>query len=249
MPIISSGAAIGGAEIVKNNLIHYFDFSNENCYVGGVSLTINDLSGRNYGGTATNFAGTTSSGFNPGIRFVTFDGSNDYINIGNISAYNFAYNDSYSVCVWFKLTADDNSMLISKAKATYPYNGWYLHYSSGGEDLLFSLVNNTSYRWRIDSNATLSTDTWYYVVATHTYSSPNHVGTLYVNTVEGHNTVYNTLTTQGTTSTENVNLGARSDDNNMADASIAITQIYNRVLTASEVKYNYYCDAARFGLS
>jgi hypothetical protein len=35
----------------------------------------------------------------------------------------------------------------------------------------------------------------------------------------------------------------------MADASIAITQIYNRALIASEVKYNYYCDGARFGLS
>tara|TARA_Y100000310_G_scaffold103641_1_gene102039 strand:- start:1677 stop:2429 length:753 start_codon:yes stop_codon:yes gene_type:complete len=250
MPIISSGAAIGGAEIVKNNLIHYFDFSNESCYVGGTSTAVRDLSGRNYGGTAVGFAGTTSSGFNPGARFVTFDGDNDRIEIGNISAYDFDYDASFSVGVWFRLTEDTGGTLISKTYTGAPYKGWYLHFNATNDDMNFALINNNSpsRRWRIDSNATMAQETWYYVVGTHSYSS-GHIGTLYVNTVEGHNVVYDSLGTYATTTTKDVSIGARDSAGSFSHADIAITQIYNRVLTASEVKYNYYCDAARFGLS
>ncbi len=85
-----------GPRIVQNGLICLLDAANPKSYVSG-STTWTDISANGNGGTLTNGPGFVST--NGGA--ITFDGSNDYVTgtaIPSISG-----NQSRTVCMWFQV--------------------------------------------------------------------------------------------------------------------------------------------------
>ena len=241
----ANGVWIGGGnnDIVREGLVFWIDSGQHKSFTGS-GTTVYDMSGQNNNGTLTN-----SPTFADGV--FDFDGTNDYINFGDVSDYEWAYNDTYTICAWFYLDADQNGMIASKAQSSGNYRGWYLYFKASDNKLYHSLQNDTSpsRRWQqvTDSGISGPHNEWHYVCAT--YNGGIDTGKFYIDGDEVDSTRnFNTLSTYTTATSEPFSVGMRNTTSLPFPGKIPIVQMYDRVLTESEVKYNFHANRGRFGI-
>lgn len=188
--------------------------------------TIYDLSGNTYNGSLIN--NPTFSSANSGS--IVFDGSN-YIDIN--SGASILSNVSYTKIAWFYLT----NLTLSNNIISGGNTGQHAFWTAGGNKLNAGHNGNWS---TVVSTTTLVTNTWY--CGAVTFDTTNG-WKLYVNGVQ-EDTDSNTTTFTGT---GDIQIARYQTGNNLA-GRIAITQIYNRVLSASEILQNFNAQKGRFGL-
>jgi len=229
----------GGPDIIKNGLVFYLDAANSRSYPGS-GTAWNDLSRGRNNGTLIN--GPTFNSANGGS--IVFDGVNDYGQVNNNTLLNSA---SGTINIWFKYiniipASSTASILLGKTDVGGSFNGYNLIISPNGS--IFSQIkgiNNT-----ILTQTTFSpiypTNVW--CNATLTYSSGvSHA--LYVNSV-----VYSTGGCVSFTMSSQPLRIVDSVDTfwGIMSGNIAMIQIYNRVLSATEVLQNYNATKSRYGL-
>ena len=226
--------------LVTNGLVLDLDAAKLASYPGS-GTTWYDISGNNNNGTLTN--GPTFSGIGKQAAIV-FDGVNDYIDISNTSALNPPV---MSISAWFNLsTLVTNQNIISKGYTSLaspyisytlkmydlsPYNTIQMQASIGGTIYL------------VTSATTLTTNTWYSVVGTY----DGNIFKLYINGVQDANTTsisgsitsYNTPVQVGRWGTQG---------SQYLNGKVALAQIYNRALSATEVQQNFNALRGRYGI-
>jgi len=211
--------------IVRDSLALYLDAGNIKSYPGS-GTTWKDICGKNNNGTLTN--GPTFSSDNLGS--IVFDGSNDYVSIPNV-----ALSRNCSILFWFK---DNNP---------------------GNWDDVFTFQtgnNNTASRLEKNGNTAFQYD-WYYggfvsgtVLFNHTGVKYDFISLVFDDT---NATCYqNAVQTAQTASSDFgsasvIHFGKRLTGSYWA-GNIAQFSIFNRPLTAAEVKQNYDALKGRFGL-
>tara|TARA_R100001530_G_scaffold114424_3_gene81392 strand:- start:1124 stop:1990 length:867 start_codon:yes stop_codon:yes gene_type:complete len=145
-----------------------------------------------------------------GSEYVTFGTGGNYLYVGW-----FNYSDSYTVSAWVNVTSlSAERMIIAREEKTeFGSNnkGWHLSVTTDGNVDFFLGANSTTNKWKIRSSATLSVDTWYHILATHTYSDSTHSGTININGVEGHSTVLDALATSNPLQNIALQIGVRED--------------------------------------
>lgn len=103
-----------------------------------------------------------------------FDGTDDYINLGNESAFSFgngSTDEAFSISVWAKF-ADGSATQALVNKSTIlsgsTNQGEYALLLNSSERLYFRLIDEdaTAYIQK-DSNSPLATDTWLHIVGTY----------------------------------------------------------------------------------
>ena len=208
-------------KIVTNGLVLCLDAGNVKSYVSG-STSWNDLTSNQNVGTLTN--GPT---FNTGSGgSIVFDGSNDYINLGNPSTLNIL---NFTVCAWAKSSTFTNYQnIIFKGTSTGQYG---IALNSSGD---WTIQPNTGFTGDI-----LSLNTWNFFVGTYNGTQI----TAYRNGVQKQQysiaqSYFGSIITVGT---DTVN--SRYFNGNIAQVSI-----YNRALSATEILQNYNATKTRFGL-
>lgn len=144
----------------KTNLISYWKLDES-------SGTITDSHGSNDG---TN-NGATYGATGKINTALDFDGSNDYVNFGDIDVSD----DEISIACWIKVDAFTNSFILAKDQASG--REWSFGITSAGKIQLQPGGAGPS----TASTTTLSTGTWYHVGVT--YSSTSNSGTYYLNGV------------------------------------------------------------------
>ena len=110
----------------------------------------------------------------------------------------------------------------------------------------------TNIRWEVESGqsltstGTLSTNTWYHFTCVYEGDSNNTSGTarIYINGVENNTSSLNSNRT-GQNQTSNFVLGLWD---NYLTGNIALSRMYNKVLTPIEVLQNFNATKNRFGL-
>lgn len=193
------------------------------------------------------------SGFITGAPTLTggafnFDGST-YIQLDNVSSFNFEKNQQWSIGFWFK---DNGSAGVSQAYISNTITstvGKGLHlmryfdnkfYMSLTGDLLDSVVGGANNFIQAVSTATVNTNTWQWVVCT--YNGINGTGmVIYLNganntaSTSGGATVFGTSVT-----TRPLFIGARGDGGTKA-TNVAIGDVFvcNYVLTAAQITSMY----------
>lgn len=243
--------------IVTSGLVLSLDAADRNSYVSG-STTWFDLSGNNNSGSLIN--GPAYTGSNGGA--IVFDGSNDYVNVGDptslrLGTGNFTINSFVKT-----LNVDIDGQIIIKRQSISPYTSINLSLGSWFDTGGGGITPLASKRVRIairqdGSNQYIATTTndvtdgnWKYI------SLVRNSGTiaLYVNAVTQPMTViYNTGT--GISSDVSANgytysIGAIGDVGiSYLTGSISQVQIYNRALSAQEVRQNYDAMKSRFNLT
>jgi hypothetical protein len=221
-----------GPRIVTSGLVLNLDAADRNSYPGS-GTTWKDMSGNNITGSLINSPTfNTSNGGNFG--FVT----DDYVIMEENSALN---TQTPSVEVWFKTNSINQSGF------------WF---EKGQVNTQYSLFQeNESIVWRqctpfLQSQYTttanyVNTTNWFQVVGTFISGDRR----LYISGV-----LANSDTQTGTiaTNTNGMSIGVYGGFNGgrgyYYNGNIAIVRVYNRVLSASEIRQNYNAQKARFGL-
>ena len=242
----ATGVWIGGGnnDIVREGLVFWIDSGQYKSYPGS-GTDVYDMSGQGNDGTLTN-----SPSFSDGN--IDLDGTDDYINFGDVADYEFAYNEEFTLCAWFYLDSHQGGMIVSKAEGSGNYRGWYLYFSSTTDKLTATLYNDTSpsQRWANVTDSAIAAspaNTWFHVCSM--YPGSANAGKIYLNGEEVASTLsYNTLGSNTTANSVPLSVGMRDTSSLPFNGKIPIVQIYNRNLSASEVLYNFNANRARFGV-
>jgi hypothetical protein len=233
-------AFVHSPKIVTDGLVLALDAGNTKSYPG-TGTTWFDKSGRGNNGTLFNDP-TFNSG-NGGS--IVFDGTNDYIDLGNNSSITTF--TSLTINTWVKpvtlpgffnqgriiIRGDDSYRLYWYDNGVGSSNKLYFFSSDIGET---GLADSVGY---LTSNFTVNS--WYNITALYNGSQTQ----LFVNG----SLVATSAGKSGTiTGTNNIQLGRSNGNEYFLNGNIASIQLYNRALSASEVLQNYNATKGRFGL-
>ena len=220
-----------GPNLVTDNLILYLDAANTNSYSNS-GTTWNDLSGNGYDATLTN--GPTYNSDNGG--YFIFDGTNDHAVID--SSFQVSTSGTYSFEAWIYKTAtsvNNAGMLISGgyggdkdgfiiSSEDYAISGTIRVFSLGGTcaAVYYNGVSQTLRGDSIGTNETFNLNEWIHIAVTG----------ITVNNTDG----------------AAHHIGQNNNDTNEFGGRISNIKLYDRTLTAAEVKQNFNKLRWRFGI-
>ena len=213
--------------IATNGLVAYLDAGLSASYSGSGSTWV-DLVGGDNNGTLQN--SPTYSTNNNG--YFTFNGTNQWVTL-NGSPLNAT---NYTKCVWFYLNGTADNNLLSYDQAT---NGHYMFFGSTST-MYCGHSSWPGFPNTFGSVTTFSNSTWYN--ATLTFNTTDGM-TLYINGV------YDSAYTTTKTAPVYIGVNVGSYDpagGNFLNGRVAQALIYNRTLTAAEVRQNFAATRGRF---
>ena len=200
----------------------------------GAGMTVYDASDNSNDGTLTNGPKWTTD--SPSLQGVTgggslnFDGVDDYVDMGNDGSLK-----PTATASWFMWVKSSDGMTTEKNFIRGDGNNLGYILGAGWTSGKFrAWIYDTAYRSSGDSTTSIVADTWYFVGATYDKNAGSNQLKLYVNGV-----LENSGTATGDIywSSENIYIGAWLSY--YFDFSIDNVQIYNRALSAEEIRYHY----------
>jgi cysteine-rich repeat protein len=200
------------------------DEGSDNTCSGGEDVC--DSSGEGNHGTFYGNAAFTSSA-KLGSYAVTFDGSGDYVNVGDSSSLDNLSVMTLEAWIYPVSISGANRVIVSKRgiDSIAPFH----YYLNSSNSTLCLRINTSAY---CSANA-ISPNEWTYVVATYDNSSIN----LYLEGVENISHSYSAAIPSND---RVVQIGWREGSNEYFNGTIDEVAIYNRVLTTKEIEAHYY---------
>mgnify|MGYP001162342430 CR=1 FL=1 len=229
-------AAHGGTDLVTDGLEFCLDAFDTDSYSGAGS-TAKDVGG----GLSGTITGATHSDGADGA--FTFDGSDDNIDFGtNLGKLP---ENGYSVCAWIYPDSgmSDKPIVGTAHSANSDDVGFHMRVRSNYKIRLITLCGGYDYR---DTSSAISTSSWNHVCGT--YNASSRTTNMYLNgsSNQGSNSNNGSIGTFNNTRT--IKVGGTGGSSNVWDGKIAIVQLYNRVLSATEVSKNFNAQRGRFGV-
>ena len=233
--MIISGVTLNGVYvvdlgIVTTNLSMFLDAGNASSYPGtGTAWT--DLSGNSRNGTLTN--GPTYTSADGGA--IVFDGANDFVQCsGSLTA------TAATFVIWMRRNGaqDDFDGIIYSRSATATGISFY-----GTTNKISYTWNNAvdTYSW--DSGLTIPDATWCMIAVSVTSTA----ATAYLCQSSGITSATNTVS-HGSSLFDDIKLAQDDAGARFFNGSIAVAQLYNIALSASEISQNFQADRSRFGV-
>ncbi|RMD58769.1 LamG domain-containing protein, partial [Candidatus Parcubacteria bacterium] len=210
-----------------NGLVGYWSFDGYDIDWSSTTAEILDRSGNNNHGNAV---GLTKNSATIGKRgqALSFDGD-DYVETADIDITN----TGVTVAGWVKLDTINPPDGVSQAIASKP-SSYGLEINSAGKVTCVLATETKSWDWcATKSNTTLNTNNWYFVAFTEDANGYKY----YVNgEYDGGGTDY-----KGTiiTNDNNLFIGSRGYFSRFLDGAIDEVRIYNRALSADEIRRLY----------
>ena len=234
---------VDNTNVVSDGLVCCWDAANKRSYPGA-GTTWTDLVGRQNGTMQNNTSFNSAKG---GV--LEFDGTDDYVSVPD-SDYLDSITSAITVSVWVYWSSDANdiSTIVSKASAagwSSPYSSWNmrLRHGTGGwgtETVEFWAAGSYTTGGQFYSSSSIPRDTWTHIVGT--YDGANQK--IYINGVlDGTEAETAAIAATSYPLYIGVNSGDIGED---FEGSLANVLIYNRGLTAAEVKQNYEATKSRF---
>ena len=225
-----------GSKVYVTNYRFFENGTTWNDLVGGVELTKEN--------SPTWSSNTNAKGY--------FSGSNSDRYIQETTSIGTTLANEITLCAWYRKTgtgAASNQRIVEVWGGSTPSSGHALVISNTSRSLTFWLNDNgntTNNRFiSVTTSATPADDVWHYLVGT--YSSP--ALKIYIDGDDSGSSG-STAVTSSLDDINSICVGAyASDDSNYhMEGDIAIVQIYNRALSAAEVKQNFNAERDRFGV-
>ncbi|HCT51195.1 MAG TPA: hypothetical protein DF712_01930, partial [Balneola sp.] len=183
--------------------------------------------------TSSRSADGAPSGFHNHYS-TNFDGSNDFVDLGNSLNSSFELGDSFSVSAWIKFTntATDRTIVANLTSGT---KGFQLRLRPT-EQVRWGIAQTPSVYGVVDTSI-LATDTWHHVVGT--YDGTNVTGLkLYANGDLDTGTLDSGGTISDITVTETIKIGKYAGGQFYA-ANIDEVSLFNKELSSSEITALY----------
>lgn len=229
-----------GPKMISDNLILYLDAGNSNSYPGTGTLWT-DRSKQGNNGTLTN--GPTFNSNNLGS--IVFDGDNDFVDLGTITTSNSLQLNNPAgggLTVMYAANydgvGDSYQRIIDKSNGVNATNGWSI-YGNLGYPTLEADVNGG-----IQTIAPIANLTWQFWAVTWQKSSGAWAWYLNGELDNSGTQTYNIPSVQTTARIGTWNHSTGREFN----GKLGFILVYDRVLSASEVKQNFNALRGRYGL-
>ena len=225
--------------IVKDGLVFYADAANPRSYPRS-GTTWFDLKGNNNG----TFSSTPIFDSSEGQGVIDFDDT-DNINFGDNDVLDWGSGDG-TIGAWCKC-ASGNGVQDFVMKGAYSTNGKnYSLILSTNEKLMFAIDDNTTAK-SVESATAGNDNTYRYLVGVRDGNNLR----FYINGIEDGNSPTDITGYGSLDSTDPLIIGAGTQGagggrGNYLNGSVGSVQIYNRALSAQEVKQNYNALKNRF---
>ena len=167
-----------------------------------------------------------------------FDGTTDYIKPNNSSLFQLA---NFTLSSWVKLSSINSTQYMIDTSNNASFGLGYSYRIKSDNKIRFWAYHANN---ALDTSSTVTTDTWYNIVAT--YNNTSKVQTIYINGVLDNSNTHTQTFVLSTISY--LQIGGSQVLNGYLNGNIGCVQIYNRALSASEVLHNYNALKSRFGL-
>ena len=225
--------------IVTDGLVFCVDAANQRSYPK-TGTTWTDLAGAN-DGTLTNMDTSNFSGDNGGV--LSFDGTNERVDFGNI----LNISGEISISSWVKVdvfptqaetSGGGRDLIVSKG---YSGSEEAYHFGFAGGNLLRFYTYASSINGVVYTHS-LSTSRWYNIVGTFN-------GSTWILYIDSDFVDSNNDSTALRITSEPLIIGASSLSGSVSrffDGSIASASIYNRALSADEIRQNYEATVGRY---
>jgi hypothetical protein len=216
------------SSIITNGLVLNLDAGNAASY-SGTGTTWTDLSGNGNNGTLVNGTGYSSS--NGGT--MVFDGINDRVSISQT----INLGDVFTFDIWFKPNSY-NSMISSEINYM---NGGYIMYIPNSSTIYSSPANGA---YTASPNMNLSTNTWVNISIVRNstsykwYKNGQLIGTSSIGQPAVNAIPNNFLST----------IGSSKQGSYPFNGNISNIQVYNTLLSDSEISINFNALKSRYGL-
>lgn len=205
---------------------------------------VNDLSGSGNHGNPTNIS--TSTFYAPGKigQGVRFDGSDDYVKVPTSSSLNLT--DNGSVCTWVNFVQVQSGFRSIIARR-----------SGGGTNYGMNYTDSGNLQWYFDSGggfqvhsvsftSNFSYGKWYHICGVFAKNGSNTTSTIYKN---GELLNSTSLTGNIAPVATDVYMGAYGVASENASIKMDDTRIYNRALSANEIRQLYNLGGSKVGVS
>ena len=231
-------AGIAAPNIVKDGLVFYVDAANQRSYPGSGTIAtdlINKIEGtlQSSGMFETN---------NFGI--FDFDGGTNYIDFGNNSILQIT--GAITISLWFKTSTTSAQGLIAKGDyfATPGNTGYQLSLYDG--KIWFKFSDGTT-NVQLSPTTNWSNGEWHNVVAMWDGTTNTNGVKLFFNNAKIDETTSSISSIQNVSDNFIVSYNSNGGGGHL-NGQIAPFQVYNKALSAAEVKQNYNALKGRFGL-
>jgi hypothetical protein len=225
-------------KIVTDGLVFCIDAANPKSFVNG-NTTWNDLSRSGNDGTLIN--GPTFDSTNGGS--IVFDGVNDYVNVGNIGDYSTL---SYTLESFVYPEFDSSTFGRNFLSKSTSCNSTEFTFEYGRQTNKFTFVSRNDIT--LVSNSTYPKNNWYHAVLSRTNNNNGtYTNRLYINGVLDNTTTVN-YSPNGGNGIIGIGLSINCTNVGYWLGEIAMSRIYNKALTSSEILQNYNALKTRFGL-
>ena len=214
---------------INSGSVFELDFADKNCYPG-TGTTVYDLSSFRTNGSVMNGATFVAAG---AISSFSFDGVDDHLTFPyNSNQMSFPDNNA-TISVWFKFNSSDTlgSLITQRGNSGFQLyvNGSKFYVDGGGTAGVFTTHN-------------LNNGNNYNAVAV--FDRTNSLLRLYLNGIADNTVAY----TGSIQDTFTILLAKSNYGDGPLAANIYAAQVFNRVLTASEILQNYNYNRGRFGI-
>lgn len=230
IPFIYQGNELLYPNPIKDGLILYYDFKgmkNSDVTKG----IVKDLSGKGNNGTLQNFAYTSGSGYNDGLKF---DGIDDVVYLTNPLFNQTTENQSWTFSISFKLVENNTSLefLITGINL-----GIGIRYMDNKNKVL-NYINTSDKAYLYSNEGVIQNKN---SVVTCSYDSKTKTAKIYIDdTLDSQKKLEDGIVPSGMG--YNMNIGTRRND------YLYGMKLYNRVLSDEEIQQNYQIEKERWGL-
>ena len=162
-----------------------------------------------------------------------FNGVNELINVGNVSALNIDKTDTKSVFAFVYQKDLGINGIVNKRPITSTVRGWEMRLKSGKLEVVLCSTTSTNLIV-VSSTNTYSINNWYCVGFSYDGSSNASGMTLYVNGVSVPFSILQNSLTATTTNTTDFSIGRGRDSVNFFYGNIAQCTFINKEVSASE---------------
>jgi len=232
-----------GEYIDEDNLVGYWDFSeNTGQYAYDQSVNTNtgtlgaDADAGSDDPTWVDYAPAWTNGkIGSGLEF---DGSDDYVDCGDITDLQFERTDTFTFSVWAKSSYSGFQRFFHKAQGDSPYTGyWFGQYSDNKPYL--ELYDAEGDKIGKKSGTTVNDDVWHYITASYDGSSTEGGIKLYIDGIEETTTALNSGTFNSSIQySESARIGADAASIYFT-GSIDDVRIYDYARTPAQIAWEY----------
>lgn len=227
--------------IVRDGLVLHLDAANPKSYTGSGTVW-KDLSGLGNNGTLVNNASLSDGN-------LVLDGVDDHVFVGTGASYTSVANITLEAFIFSQRDSSYEYIFSCDRDCCGVYNGYSIKKLSNGLQLmLWNTANYDGVDWRtsvdyINAITTVNFNTWYHVAATYDGATAK----IYKNGVLAGSK--STTKGIGYPSSFPLRIGAMGYTQQYEfQGSISSPRIYNRALTAAEIKQNFEALRGRYGI-